>query len=634
MRLTMSERDLPDRFMIDGFVVDQSALRIVTPTGEVSLEPKVMAVLTELAMQAGTVVTRQNLIETVWQVSYGGDESLTRAISILRKTFGDINGKRNLIETVPRRGYRLMAVVKPDAPPSGSPPSSKCDAPPVERAPVEVEPKIREPRQSRMAVPFVAAGLLAAVILSGVIWAMMRIPSPAPMMNDQTPALARLEISPATEAALADAAPGFQDGLIAANSVWHAFDLTADMARYEFLLSAHEQDPGDTYQLELTQAGITRALFETELSAAGMSDEAFAERVVILASHLMRCGEDLISAMSLGRQSNEGLLSMLFALCYSNAGSPSREPVDQLSARMLERFPDEPGVEALRAVIILSRPDQHWMGQRDIRQPEIQEEARRLLDDARDSEAAYEIVEMGDILLAAKQADLVEQEALLSEIGASNWLGLGAVSLRNAMLRQAGRLTEAEYLLTVASAAWPSSTELMGGLAVVQAQRGAFDAADETLVKALRVSPDNTILQSTRDILTTLYGDPDAARIAIQAAPPPVQACLNAFLDVRQGLQAELGSECDQQDLTLRARSLAILGDYERALKLIELFDPSAPGVGMVLHYTEFHPLWQDDRMWDVARTFGFVDYWLETETRPDMCYLEAFLELCAEKIR
>ena len=42
----------------------------------------------------------------------------------------------------------------------------------------------------------------------------------------------------------------------------------------------------------------------------------------------------------------------------------------------------------------------------------------------------------------------------------------------------------------------------------------------------------------------------------------------------------------------------------------------------------------EDDRMWNVARKFGFVDYWLETETRPDMCYLEAFLELCAEKIR
>ena len=155
MRLTMSERDLPDRFMMDGFVVDQSALRIVTPTGEVSLEPKVMSVLTELASQAGSVVTRQYLIETVWQVSYGGDESLTRAISILRKTLGDTNGKRNLIETVPRRGYRLMADVKPDAPSSRSPTSSKGDAPPVERAPVAESANKSCTSRARTSFPFI-----------------------------------------------------------------------------------------------------------------------------------------------------------------------------------------------------------------------------------------------------------------------------------------------------------------------------------------------------------------------------------------------------------------------------------------------------------------------------------------------
>ena len=634
MRLTMSERDLPDRFMMDGFVVDQSALRIVTPTGEVSLEPKVMSVLTELASQAGSVVTRQYLIETVWQVSYGGDESLTRAISILRKTLGDTNGKRNLIETVPRRGYRLMADVKPDAPSSRSPTSSKGDAPPVERAPVEVEPKSNAPRQPRMAVLLVAAGVFAAVVLAGIVWEMTRTTASAPAGNDQARALARFEISPTAELSLAEGMPGFQESLLTTNRLWHAFDLTAKTARYEFLLSAGEQEPGGTYQLVLTQAGMTRALFETEFTAAGMSHEALAERIVVLASHLMRCGEDLISSMSLDSQSDHALLGMLFALCHTNVGSVQGESADQLSARMLERFPNEPGVRALRAVIILSRPDRHWMGQRDIRQPEIQEEARRLLNDARGSMSARQIVEIGDILLAAKQAELAEQEALLSEIGASNWLALGAVSLRNAMLRQAGRLTEAEYLLTVPSAAWPSSTELLGGLAIVQAQRGAYSEAVSTLESALRLRPDSMMLIATRDVLTTFYGDPVEAQEMLKSAPPVVQSCLNAFLDVRMKLKTTLGAECDQQELTQRARSLAIIGEYERAQNLIELFDPAASGVGMVLYYPEFRPLWQDDRMWNVARKFGFVDYWLETETRPDMCYLEAFLELCAEKIR
>ena len=95
--------------------VDFEALLIESSAGRFSMESKVMAVLGVLAENANKVMTREELIEAVWNVEFGGDERLTRAISILRKAFGDRRGQHTHIETIPRRGYRLIATIEDDA---------------------------------------------------------------------------------------------------------------------------------------------------------------------------------------------------------------------------------------------------------------------------------------------------------------------------------------------------------------------------------------------------------------------------------------------------------------------------------------------------------------------------------------
>ncbi len=98
---------------IGDFLIDPAATSISGPSGVVHIEPKIMDVLLALCDNPGEVVTRDALIEKIWRVEYGGDESLTRAISILRKAFHDGRGARRLIETIPKRGYRLTAPVAP-----------------------------------------------------------------------------------------------------------------------------------------------------------------------------------------------------------------------------------------------------------------------------------------------------------------------------------------------------------------------------------------------------------------------------------------------------------------------------------------------------------------------------------------
>ncbi|MEP3889637.1 MAG: winged helix-turn-helix domain-containing protein [Hellea sp.] len=91
--------------------IDFEAHQIDGPAGQFSIEPKVMEVLTVLIDNAGKVVTRERLIDQVWGVGFGGDERLSRAISLLRKALGDTRGKHDYIQTIPKQGYKFTVTL-------------------------------------------------------------------------------------------------------------------------------------------------------------------------------------------------------------------------------------------------------------------------------------------------------------------------------------------------------------------------------------------------------------------------------------------------------------------------------------------------------------------------------------------
>ncbi|RGP42227.1 putative adenylate cyclase [Altererythrobacter insulae] len=88
------------------------ASRVIENGGAtVSVEPKVMSVLEMMVERAGEVISRDDLIKDIWDVRFGGDERLSRAISILRHALGDSAGQQACIKTVPKHGYRLVAKI-------------------------------------------------------------------------------------------------------------------------------------------------------------------------------------------------------------------------------------------------------------------------------------------------------------------------------------------------------------------------------------------------------------------------------------------------------------------------------------------------------------------------------------------
>ena len=77
-------------------------------TTEEHLEPMVMDVLLVLAGHQGDVVTRDQLVDAVWDGRFVADEAIVAKIATLRHKLGDDAKNPTYIETVPRRGYRLM----------------------------------------------------------------------------------------------------------------------------------------------------------------------------------------------------------------------------------------------------------------------------------------------------------------------------------------------------------------------------------------------------------------------------------------------------------------------------------------------------------------------------------------------
>lgn len=102
---------LDNDFQIGEWRVKPHTNMIEGSDGEAHLEPKAMQVLALLAQRAGDVVQKEEILEDVWDGTYVSDEVLPNAIWELRKALGDDAKKPRFIQTLPKKGYRLIAPV-------------------------------------------------------------------------------------------------------------------------------------------------------------------------------------------------------------------------------------------------------------------------------------------------------------------------------------------------------------------------------------------------------------------------------------------------------------------------------------------------------------------------------------------
>lgn len=109
-----TQGSLRDRdFRIGEWLIQPRLNQLVRAGKAISVEPRVIEVLACLAEQPGEVLSKDEIIRCVWPDTFVTDDVLIRAISILRKAFGDNIKDPTFIRTIPRRGYQLVGPVEP-----------------------------------------------------------------------------------------------------------------------------------------------------------------------------------------------------------------------------------------------------------------------------------------------------------------------------------------------------------------------------------------------------------------------------------------------------------------------------------------------------------------------------------------
>jgi adenylate cyclase len=135
-------------FRVGAWLVQPSLNSISGDDSTTRVEPKVMAVLVCLASHSGEALTKEDLLQEVWQDTFVTEDVLKHAVSELRRVFEDDARDPHVIQTIPKRGYRLVLPVRPV---NGSK-EMKLSAQPTPRAAQII---VEVPQDSIAVLPFV-----------------------------------------------------------------------------------------------------------------------------------------------------------------------------------------------------------------------------------------------------------------------------------------------------------------------------------------------------------------------------------------------------------------------------------------------------------------------------------------------
>ena len=111
-------------YRFDDFLVDPETWSFSRSGSEVHLEPVVLKLLIYLIVNRDRLVTRQELMDTVWGDTVISESALSKAVARLRKALRDDSAAPRYLETVHSRGFRFIAEVEetersdhPESPP-------------------------------------------------------------------------------------------------------------------------------------------------------------------------------------------------------------------------------------------------------------------------------------------------------------------------------------------------------------------------------------------------------------------------------------------------------------------------------------------------------------------------------------
>lgn len=172
-------------FMLAGWHVRPAHQCITDGQQSRQLEPRLMTLLCLLAAHPGEVLNREDLMDSLWPRVVVNENSLTRAVSDLRRTLRDRSGTA-FIETVPKKGYKLVAPV------SCRIPDTRAEQQPAGEAAGKAGTEAGHPRGvmpwlRRQAAALAAINVTLAIALIGSFTPLMSSPDGDPALQPLSP---------------------------------------------------------------------------------------------------------------------------------------------------------------------------------------------------------------------------------------------------------------------------------------------------------------------------------------------------------------------------------------------------------------------------------------------------------------
>ena len=98
-------------FLFEDFALDCERRELRAGGAMIPVEPQVFDILVHLVENRDRVVSKDDLIASVWNGRIVSDSTLDSRINAVRKAVGDSGGQQRLVRTMSRKGFRFVGAV-------------------------------------------------------------------------------------------------------------------------------------------------------------------------------------------------------------------------------------------------------------------------------------------------------------------------------------------------------------------------------------------------------------------------------------------------------------------------------------------------------------------------------------------
>src|SRR6185503_4395029 len=117
------------RWTFDDCVLDIEGRELRRAGAPAAVEPQVFDLLVYLIRNRARVVSKDDLLECVWQGRIVSDSALANRINAARTAVGDSGDSQRIIRTLPRKGFRFVGEVAEEKIDTAAPQSGPASSP-------------------------------------------------------------------------------------------------------------------------------------------------------------------------------------------------------------------------------------------------------------------------------------------------------------------------------------------------------------------------------------------------------------------------------------------------------------------------------------------------------------------------